>query len=117
MSDERNGRTSGSTASSCRPGRHLSAFDRGFQLGDGIFETLRARAAAGQRSSSEHLARLHRSAAGLDIDLPADVDDRLATGIDALLAADGLDGPDGDASVRITVSRGAFPRPRRAPAR
>ena len=22
--------------------RHLSAFDRGFQLGDGIFETLRA---------------------------------------------------------------------------
>ena len=25
-------------------GLHLSAFDRGFQLGDGIFETLRARA-------------------------------------------------------------------------
>ena len=88
-------------------GRHLSAFDRGFQLGDGIFETLRA---SGGRPTelSEHLARLHRSAAGLDIDLPVDVDDRLATGIDALLAADGLDGPDGDASIRITVSRGAF---------
>ena len=24
-------------------GRHLSVFDRGFQLGDGIFETLRVR--------------------------------------------------------------------------
>ena len=87
--------------------RHLSAFDRGFQLGDGIFETLRA---TGGRptESAEHLARLHRSALGLDIELPADVDDRIATGIAALLAADGLDGPDGDASIRITVSRGAY---------
>ena len=87
--------------------RHLSAFDRGFQLGDGIFETLRA---TGGRptESAEHLARLHRSARGLDIELPADVDDRIATGIAALLAADGLDGPDGDASIRITVSRGAY---------
>ena len=86
---------------------HLSAFDRGFQLGDGIFETLRA---TGGRptESAEHLARLHRSARGLDIELPADVDDRIATGIAALLAADGLDGPDGDASIRITVSRGAY---------
>ena len=29
-------------------------------------------------------------------------------GIAALLAAEGLDGPDGDASIRITVSRGAW---------
>ena len=87
--------------------RHLSAFDRGFQLGDGIFETLRA---TGGRptESAEHLARLHRSARGLDIELPAGVDDRIAAGIAALLAADGLDGPDGDASIRITVSRGAY---------
>lgn len=87
--------------------RHLSAFDRGFQLGDGIFETLRAR---GGRPTelTEHLARLHRSASGLDIELPADVDGRLANGIETLLAADGLDGPDGDASIRITVSRGAY---------
>jgi branched-chain amino acid aminotransferase len=87
--------------------RHLSAFDRGFQLGDGIFETLRAR---GGRPTelNEHLARLHRSASGLDIGLPADADDRLANGIEALLAADGLDGPRGDASIRITVSRGAY---------
>jgi branched-subunit amino acid aminotransferase/4-amino-4-deoxychorismate lyase len=87
--------------------RHLSAFDRGFQLGDGIFETLRA--TAGRSTElAEHLARLHRSAKGLDIDLPADIEDRVASGIDALLAADRLDGPDGDASIRITVSRGAF---------
>lgn len=87
--------------------RHLSAFDRGFQLGDGIFETLRA---TGGRPTelAEHLARLHRSATGLDIELPADVDDRLAAGIAALLAADGLAGPEGDASIRITVSRGAY---------
>jgi branched-chain amino acid aminotransferase len=88
-------------------GAHVSVFDRGFQLGDGIFETLRAR---GGRATElpEHLARLHRSAAGLDIDLPADADERLGAGIRALLAAEGLDGPGADASIRITVTRGAF---------
>jgi branched-chain amino acid aminotransferase len=87
--------------------RHLSVFDRGFQLGDGIFETLRAR---GSRPTElvEHVARLGRSAAGLDIALPDDIADRLATGIAELLRAEGLDGPRGDASIRITVSRGPF---------
>jgi branched-chain amino acid aminotransferase len=88
-------------------GRHLSVFDRGFQLGDGIFETLRARGGHATELA-QHVARLHRSAAGLEIALPADLDARLAGGIRALLAAEGLDGPDGDASVRITVTRGAF---------
>jgi branched-chain amino acid aminotransferase len=87
--------------------RHLSVFDRGFQLGDGIFETLRARGGVPAELDA-HLRRLHRSAAGLDIDLPADVDARLAAGIEALLTADGLDGPDADASIRITVSRGVY---------
>ena len=41
----------------------------------------------------------------------------LGAGIADLLAADGLDGPAGDASVRITVSRGAVPRSRPAAAR
>ena len=87
--------------------RHLSVFDRGFQLGDGVFETLRAR--AGHPTELEaHLARLHRSAEGLDIELPADVDALLARGITALLAAESLDGPSGDASIRVTVSRGPF---------
>jgi branched-chain amino acid aminotransferase len=85
----------------------LSAFDRGFQLGDGVFETLRAR---GGRPTElpEHSERMRRSAAGLAIDLPDDLEIRLGAAIDDLLAAEGLDGPDGDASVRITVSRGPF---------
>ena len=87
--------------------RHLSAFDRGFQLGDGVFETLRARAGR-PTELDEHLERLRRSAEGLDIPLDAALDDALARGIAALLAAEGLDGPDGDASIRITVSRGSI---------
>jgi branched-chain amino acid aminotransferase len=86
---------------------HLSAFDRGFQLGDGVFETLRARAGR-PTELPEHVARLGRSAAGLAIPLPDDVEGRLTAAIASLLAAEGLDGPGGDASVRITVSRGRF---------
>ena len=88
-------------------GLHLSVFDRGFQLGDGIFETLRARAGRPAELDA-HLSRLRRSADGLDIELPADVDRLLTEGIAALLAAEGLDGDDGDASIRITVSRGVY---------
>jgi branched-chain amino acid aminotransferase len=88
-------------------GLHLSAFDRGFLLGDGIFETLRARGGRPIEIAA-HAARLRRSADGLLIPLPADVEARLAAGIAAVLAADGLAGPDDDASVRITVSRGVY---------
>ncbi len=88
-------------------GPHLSVFDRGFQLGDGIFETLRVRAGHATELA-EHIARLRGSAAGLDIGLPEDLEPALAAGIADLLVADSLDGPTGDASVRITVSRGAF---------
>jgi len=86
---------------------HLSVFDRGFQLGDGIFETLRVR---GDRPTelAEHLARLRRSADGLGIALPSGLDATIAGGIADLLAAEDLDGPAGDASIRITVSRGAY---------
>ncbi|HEX3428759.1 MAG TPA: aminotransferase class IV [Candidatus Limnocylindrales bacterium] len=85
----------------------LTAFDRGFQLGDGIFETLRAR---GGRATelAEHLARLGRSAAGLAIPLPDDVEATVGGAIDEILLAEGLAEPDGDASIRITISRGAF---------
>ena len=86
-------------------GRHLSAFDRGFQLGDGVFETLRARAGR-PTELAEHLDRLRRSATGLDIALGSSLEADLTRGIKQLLVAEGLDGPDGDASVRITVSRG-----------
>jgi branched-chain amino acid aminotransferase len=85
----------------------LTVFDRGFQLGDGIFETLRAR---GGRPTEldEHVARLRSSAEGLEIPLPADIRARLDAGIADLLEAEGLGGPNGDASIRITVSRGPF---------
>lgn len=86
---------------------HLSAYDRGFQLGDAIFETLRARAGH-PAELDEHVARLRRSAEGLDITLPEGIQPTLEDGIHALLAADGFDGPNGDASIRITVSRGTF---------
>jgi branched-chain amino acid aminotransferase len=84
---------------------HLSAFDRGFQLGDGVFETLRARGGH-PTELVEHVSRLQRSAAGLAIRLPDDIEARLTDAVAALLAAEELDGPEGDASIRITVSRG-----------
>lgn len=88
-------------------GPHLSVTDRGFQLGDGVFETLRARGGH-VTELPEHLRRLRHSADGLDIDLPADAEARIAAGIDALLRAEDMAGPEGDASIRITVSRGAI---------
>ena len=88
-------------------GLHLSAFDRGFQLGDGVFETLRAH---GNHPTElpEHIARLRRSAEGLGIDLPVDLEEVLARAVTDLLDAEGLGGPTGDASLRITVTRGAY---------
>lgn len=86
-------------------GAHVSAFDRGFQLGDGVFETLRVWR---QRPAElpEHLARLRRSATGLGIALPDDLEARVARGLADLLAVEGPDGPADDAAVRITASRG-----------
>jgi branched-chain amino acid aminotransferase len=84
---------------------HISVSDRGFQLGDGIFETLRAKHGH-VTELAEHVARLRRSADGLGIELPGDVDARLRAGIADLLAVEDLAGPGHDASVRITVSRG-----------
>jgi branched-chain amino acid aminotransferase len=86
---------------------HLSVFDRGFLLGDGIFETLRATRGT-PAELDEHLERLRHSADGLGIPLPVDLERQLESGIVELLAANGLGGPTGDASVRITVSRGVF---------
>jgi branched-chain amino acid aminotransferase len=85
----------------------LTAFDRGFQLGDGVFETLRARA-GNPTELAPHAARMRSSAVALGFALPEDLETRLADAIATLLDAEGLAGPDGDASVRITVSRGAF---------
>lgn len=88
-------------------GLHLSAFDRGFQLGDGVFETLRAR---GGRPTelAEHLRRLRGSAEGLGIDLGGSLEADIEAGVAALLELEGLGGPEGDASIRITASRGSI---------
>ncbi len=88
----------------------LSVTDRGFQLGDGIFETARARRGV-VIELEEHLGRLGESAEALAIRLPFDAA-ILAAGIHELLAAEGFVGPGegeappGDAAIRITVSRG-----------
>jgi branched-chain amino acid aminotransferase len=92
---------------------HLGVTDRGFQLGDGVFETLRARRGL-LIEWPEHCARLREGAATLELRLPYG-DDELARGVRALLDAEALsgDGSDpgvepGDAAVRITMSRGAI---------
>ncbi|MEA2537059.1 MAG: branched-chain amino acid aminotransferase [Chloroflexota bacterium] len=93
---------------------HLSVYDRGFQLGDGIFETARARRGV-VIELDDHLERLRQSATALAIRLPVD-DAAMVAGIDALLEAEGLAGsgldgqPLGDAALRITVSRGPLGR-------
>ena len=88
-------------------GTQVSVFDRGFQLGDGVFETLRVRGGHATELV-EHIARLRRSADGLGIALASDIESILAGAIADLVTAEGMAGPEGDASVRITVTRGAF---------
>lgn len=85
---------------------HLSAYDRGFQLGDGVFEALRAKRGVAIELDG-HLARLHASLGALEFELPFG-DEVVRAGISELLAAEGWDGiePAGDAVIRITVSRG-----------
>jgi branched-chain amino acid aminotransferase len=85
----------------------LRVADRGFQLGDGVFETLRARRAIAIEID-EHLARLRDSAAATALPVTL-TDDGFAAAIRDLLEAAGLASPSdppGDAAVRITVSRG-----------
>ncbi len=94
---------------------HISVYDRGFQLGDGVFEALRARRGVAIELAG-HLARLHGGLAALAFELPFG-DEVVAAGIEELLAAEGWDGagspdgiePPGDAAIRITVSRGFDP--------
>jgi branched-chain amino acid aminotransferase len=85
----------------------VSAFDHGFLLGDGVFETLRA---MGGRilELDEHLGRLRASASGLDIAIPEERLAQLEGAMRELLAAEALDGPGSSASVRVTVSRGTM---------
>jgi branched-chain amino acid aminotransferase len=96
-------------------GPHLSVYDRGFQLGDGVFEALRARRGVAIELAG-HLARLRSSLAALEIAFQFS-DRDISSGIAELLAAEGWDGiePAGDATIRITVSRGMDPERGLAP--
>lgn len=84
-------------------GPHLSARDRGFLLGDGLFETLRVRRGQVVRWA-DHLARLRNGAGTLDLPL-AWTDDALAASVRQTLTAGGLT----EAVVRLTISRGISP--------
>lgn len=74
--------------------------DRGLTLGDGLFETLRARD-GGILRLSNHLGRLRAGAAVLGLDVPSS-DRELGNHLAETLAANGL----GDGVLRLTLTRG-----------
>jgi branched-chain amino acid aminotransferase len=84
----------------------IDPFDRGFSLGDGLFETLRAYDGRPFRLA-DHLERMSAAAAALEIPLPVDMP-AVAEAVTELLGANGHRA--GDASIRVTLSRGIGPR-------
>jgi branched-chain amino acid aminotransferase len=78
----------------------LSIFDRGFTLGDGVFETLRV-VAGRPLWLADHLARLHEGAKLLGIPVPLG-DRALEAGLMSLIEGRGHP----DAALRVTLSRG-----------
>ena len=86
--------------SAAAAGPHLSALDRGFTLGDGLFETMRAYRGTVFRAE-QHLARLRAGAAAFSLVLPETLEATLDGALDAARRG-GLR----DAVVRLTVSRG-----------
>lgn len=81
-------------------GAQLSIFDRGFTLGDGIFETLRVKAGR-PLWLADHLARFAEGARLLGIPLPFD-DAALEAALLSLIEARAAL----EAAVRLTMSRG-----------
>jgi len=81
----------------------LSAYDRGFLYGDGVYETLRIYDGKAYDLPG-HFRRLKHSARGLGIPVPFS-SATLERGIARLLRANGLR----EAVVRVTVSRGEGP--------
>ena len=80
----------------------ISPLDRGFTLGDGLFETLRVAGGTVLRVEA-HLARLAAGARVLGLPLPAlDLAAALTTTAEANAITDG--------ALRLTVSRGVGPR-------
>lgn len=87
----------------------ISVRDRGFTLGDGLFETMRA-ADGDVRRLDAHLARLRDGAGIIGLKLPWE-DATIAAACSETLAANGL----ADGMLRLTVTRGAAPRGLLAP--
>ncbi|QRG05335.1 aminotransferase class IV [Xanthobacter dioxanivorans] len=80
----------------------VSPLDRGFTLGDGLFETLRVKAGAILRREA-HLARLAAGARVLGLALPA-------AGLGAALSATAEANALSDGVLRLTITRGMGPR-------
>lgn len=80
--------------------------DRGFTLGDGLFETLVA-VDGHAVDLAEHLARLARGSTVLELPLPVEATE-VATAISQVLEANGLS--KGRAALRLTLSRGVGSR-------
>jgi branched-chain amino acid aminotransferase len=88
-------------------GPHVSARDRGLTLGDGVFETMRARDGTVFRLG-RHLARLERSLTVLEIPAPPELHAWVAAAAGS--AGDAAGHAAGrDASIRLTVTRGTAP--------
>jgi branched-chain amino acid aminotransferase len=81
---------------------HVSPFDHGLLVGDGVFETLRVYDGV-PFAWTRHHERLVRSAAGLGLSAPGSRELRAA--VDEVLAANGL----ADGRVRLTVTGGPSP--------
>jgi len=83
-------------------GEAISPLDHGYLVGDGVFETLKTIDGI-PFALTRHLARLRRSAAGLDLAIPDD--EAIRAAVDEALAS--ADTPFG--RLRITVSSGRGP--------
>jgi branched-chain amino acid aminotransferase len=81
----------------------VSVFDHGFLYGDGIYETMRAYDGVVFKLD-EHIKRLGRSAALIELDLKRD-DESIKRAVYETLSANGLR----EAYIRLTVSRGQGP--------
>ncbi len=75
----------------------VSVHDRGFLLGDGLFETLRAHSGR-PAFLGEHLARLRHGCEAMRLPFPEDLPSRVAATLEANRA--------GDCAVRVTLTRG-----------
>ena len=85
--------------------RGVDAADRGFLLGDGVFETILL--SDGVPAFLEaHIARLHRTLTALE--MRADIDESVGPVMRDLVMRNGLAA--GAAALRLTVTRGAGPR-------